>query len=65
MWSKHSSTFQYHVKYSQNDIVKPFIVIILQYAERIHGMHDLTKYILPPLMKVKYYNESYWANRDK
>ena len=32
MWRKHRITFQDHVKYICNDIVKPFRVGVLQYA---------------------------------
>ena len=41
MWRKHWSVYQDHMKYVQNDIVKPFKVKILHYAERMRGMHDL------------------------
>ena len=32
MFKKHRSTFQGHVKYTNNEIVKPFRVGIIQYA---------------------------------
>ena len=51
MWRNHRSTFQDHVKYICNDIVKPFRVSILQYNERIWYIHDLSKYLPPPLKK--------------
>ena len=43
MWSKQKSTFQDHVKYIHNEIVKNSWVDILQYADRICEMHDLAK----------------------
>ena len=39
------------MKYVHNDIVKPFKVKILRYAERVHDMHDLAKYLSIPLIK--------------
>ena len=45
---KHMITFQDHVKYIRNDIMKPFRVGTLQYYEHVCEMHDLAKY-LPPL----------------
>ena len=65
MWSKHRSTFQDHDKYIHNDIVKPFRVVILQYAERVCEMHDLAKYLPPPLTKGQEYNDADWDVCDK
>ena len=65
MWRKHRSTFQYHVKYIHNDIVKPFRVGILQYAESVRDMHNLTKYLPTPLMKGGEYNKAYWTVHNK
>ena len=62
MWRKHRSNFQDNVKYTHNDIVKIFRVWIIQYAERVHEMHDLSKYLPPPSMKVY---ELDWVVRDK
>ena len=39
------------MKYVRNDIVKPFKVKIIRYAERVREMHDLDKYLPPPSMK--------------
>ena len=38
------------MKYVCNDIVKPFKVKILCYAERVREMHDIAKYLPPPSM---------------
>ena len=43
MRKKHQSVFQNRVKYIHNDIVKPFIVGIRQYAKRVREMQDLAK----------------------
>ena len=51
MCRKHRSIYQDHIKYIWNDIVKPFKVKIIRYAERVNEMHDLAKYLLPPSMK--------------
>ena len=48
---KHQSVYQDHMKYVRNDIVKPFKVKIIRYAERVREMHDLEKYLPPPYMK--------------
>ena len=39
------------MNYVCNDIVKPFKVKTFRYAERVHDMHDLAKYLPPYLMK--------------
>ena len=41
------------MKYVRNDILKPFKVKILHYAERVREIHDLDTYLPPPLMKVE------------
>ena len=38
---------------------------ILQYAERIHDMHDLANYLPPLLMKGQECDEANWSIRDK
>ena len=43
MWTNHNITFQDYVKYIHNYIVKPFRVVILQNAKRVHTMHNLAK----------------------
>ena len=43
MWRKHRRTFQYHIKYIHNEIVKHFRVSILHYAERVREMQKLAK----------------------
>ena len=48
MWRKHQSVYQDHMKYVRNDIVKPFKVKTLRYAERVRDMHELAKYLPPP-----------------
>ena len=65
MWKKYRSVLQYHVKYIHNDIVKPFQVVILHYAEIIQDTHDLSKYLPPPSMKGKSYESDNWDVRDK
>ena len=39
------------MNYICNDIVKPFRVKTLRYDESVRDMHDLSKYLPPPLMK--------------
>ena len=62
--SKHRSIFQYHVKQTHNDILKPFVLIILQYNQRVREMHDLDNYLPLTLMKGQDYAEAYWSVRD-
>ena len=38
---------------------------MLQYIERVREMHDLAKYITPPLMKGREYDEEYCNVCDK
>ena len=65
MWKKHQRFFQDHVKYIHNDIVKPFIVDILQYAEHVCKMHDLAKYLPPSMIKVVGSEEANCDFREK
>ena len=65
MWEKHRSNFQDHVKNTQNDIVKPFRVRILQYVESARDMHNLAKCLPPHLMKGREYYKADWDVRDK
>ena len=65
MWRKHRSVYQYHIKYVHNDIVKPFKVKILRYAERMRDIHDLAKYLPPPSMKVDIAMAYNWYARNK
>ena len=48
MWRKHQSVNQDHLKYIHNDIVKPFHVGVLCYADLIQGMHNLVNHLPPP-----------------
>ena len=65
MWSNHRSVLQYHLKYICNNIVKPFCVGILHYAERVQEMHDLAKYLPPPSMKGESFEEANWKVNKK
>ena len=65
MGRKHFITFQDHVKFIHNDIVMPFRVGILQYANHVRDMHDLAKYLPPPLMKGSEYYGADWTVHDK
>ena len=58
MWRKYRSVYQDPMKYVRNDIVKPFKVKILCYAEHIRGMHDLEKYLPQPSRKEESANGS-------
>ena len=49
------------MKYVCNDIVKPFKVKILRYVEPVQEMHDLAKYLPPPLMKGESAMEANWS----
>ena len=65
MWGEHWRVLQDHVKYIHNDIVKPLQFGVLHYAERAQEMHNLVKYLPPPLMKGQEYHKEDWAFRDK
>ena len=45
--------------------MKPFIFRIIQFTEHICEMHELAKYITPPSMKGKEYDEADWDVHDK
>ena len=65
MWRNHRSVYQDHTKYVRNDIVKPFKVKVLCYAKRVREMHDLAKYLPPPLMKEESAMTANWSVRNK
>ena len=65
MWRKHHhSVFQDHIKYIHNDIVKPFRAGILQYTGNIREMHNLAKFLTPPMKKGDQYDQAYWTVHD-
>ena len=53
------------MRYVRNDIVKPFKLKILRYAERIHEMAELVKYLHPPLTKGEIAMSANWKVRNK
>ena len=59
-WINNPSIYQDHMKYIRNDIVKPFCVRILRYAERVREMNDLANYLPPNLMKGRKYEAANW-----
>ena len=65
MRRKNWPIFQDHVKYIHNNIVNPFMVRILQYAERVWELHNLAKYLPPPSMKGDEYDQADWDVNDK
>ena len=65
MWRKHKSVFQDHLKYTHNDIMKPFMVRTLYYDERIHNMHNTAKDLPPLSMKGYAYEKLDWTVHNK
>ena len=65
MQRKHRGTFQENVKYIHNVIVKTFRVRIIQYAEHVHTIHNLSKYLPPPFIKGREFEQTYWTVCDK
>ena len=65
MWRKHQSVFQDPLKYTRNDIVKPFRVGILHYTERVEDMQDLAKHLPPHLVKGDIFEADNWRVRNK
>ena len=53
------------MRHVNNDIVKLFKVKILRYAKSVHDMHDLEKYLPPPLMKVESAMEANWSANNE
>ena len=49
------------MNYIHNDIVKPFKIKILRYAERMCEMNDLANYLPPPSMKGKSAEADSWT----
>ena len=62
---KHRSIFQDDVKYIHNEILKPFRLIIIHYAEYISKIHGLAKYLPPLLDKGDEYDHADWVVCDK
>ena len=58
IWRKNISVLQNHGMYVYNDIVKPFRVGIIHYAERVHDIHDLAMFLHPPSKKGDKYDMS-------
>ena len=65
MWRKDQNVYQDHMKYVHNDIVKPFKVKIIHYAEHVIEMHELAKYLPPPSMKGKIYEAANYTVRNQ
>ena len=65
MWRKHRNVYQDHMKYVRNDIFKPFKVKNFRYTKCVCGMHDLAKYLPPPLVKVKSSEAANWTVRNQ
>ena len=53
------------MKYVCNDILKPFKVKTIGYAERVREMHDLAKYLPPYSMKGESAMADNWNVRNK
>ena len=53
------------MKFVLNDIVKPFKVKILRYANRLQYMHELAKHLPPPSMNGKSVMAANWSVRNK
>ena len=49
MLRKHRSVFEDHAKYIRNGILKTYMVGIHQCAEKVREIHDLAKFLTPPL----------------
>ena len=65
MWRKHQSVYQDHMRYIRNDIVKPFKAKNIRYAKRVREMHDIYKYLPPPLIKGKSSEADNWTVRNQ
>ena len=48
MWNMHQNMFNKHTGHVNNDIPKPFKMGILQYAEHVHKIFELAKYLTTP-----------------
>ena len=60
MQKKQRSNFHDHMKYINNNIVKTFREIILQYADRFHDMHNPTIYLPKPSKNRDIFDQEYW-----
>ena len=53
------------MKYTRNDIVKPFKGKFLRYAKCMQDMHELTNYFPPPSMKGESTMAANWSFHNK
>ena len=53
------------MKYVHNDILKPFKLKILRYAERMREMHDLENYLSTPSIKQESATSDNWSFRNR
>ena len=53
------------MKYVRNEIVKPFKVKHFCYSEHMRKMHDLAKYLPPPLIKGEIEMAANWNVRNR
>ena len=56
--------YEYHVYYIKNYIQNFFKVGIIEFAECVHEMFELAKFLHPLIRKNKQYHKAAWYNRD-
>jgi len=51
IWKDHRQVYYGHIKYLQQNIVKPFKWTMVQYISRVREMYDYCIYLQPPSLK--------------
>jgi hypothetical protein len=64
IWKDHRQVYYGHIKYLQQNIVKPFKWTMVQYISRVREMYDYCIYLQPPSLKGQDFLEVKWAKRD-
>ena len=63
MWNNHHNMFKENIYYVWNDIKKLLNMAIIEYAEHMREMFELTKLITPTSNNSKYYHKENWDTR--
>ena len=61
MQRNHNLVFEENIRHVNNDITNPYKVRILQYAEPVYEIFELSQYLSPPINKSEKYHEADWA----
>ena len=64
MWNNHHSVFGHHLRYVQNEMIKPNKAKILEYYECMYEILDIFQYIYSPNSKSKEHHQARYKAQD-